>query len=167
MDPDTIRKLVDCYKGRLSDLYTSSYSCQISSNAYGTTLDFFNLDLNTAVILPCFYNLPVFQVAPPSPQFATFASSPRAAFSANTTAKTPEAGLIFLPHNLLPVFTELFCLFQANAPPIKEDDVNSSEVDSCRVVRAWLVTPTHWVRYWPMRSNEMLKSDNIAWIDMV
>jgi hypothetical protein len=109
MDTTTVGKLVDYYQVSLSDLYTSSYSCQNASNAYGTTLDFSSLELNITAVPPCFYNLPVFQVAPQSSQVAASGSSPCAIFATNGTATSQIAGLTFLPDNLSPIFDRAFC----------------------------------------------------------
>ena len=109
MDPITAGKLGDSYQLSLSDLYTSSYSCQNANNAYGSTVDLSNLDLNITAIPPCFYNLPVFQVTPPTEKTGDTAGSPCAIFEANSTAKTPAVGLTFLPDNLSPIFTQEFC----------------------------------------------------------
>jgi hypothetical protein len=115
MDPSTVGKLVNNYQVSLSDLYTSSYSCQNASNAYGTALDFSNLDLNITGIPPCFYNLPVFQVTPATVE-SPFQATPCAIFIANSTAPTPEVGLTFLPDNLVPIFTKEFCVPANNVP---------------------------------------------------
>ena len=130
MDPATVKKLVEYYQVSLTDLYTSSYSCQNVSNAYGTTLDYSSLELtDVTAIPPCFYNLPVFQVAPPSAQQAVFGSSPCAAFATNGTATTQIAGLTFLPDNLSPIFTKTFCVLSNPDPFGKDVDFISIDAD--------------------------------------
>ena len=115
MASDTVGRLVDHYGIMLSDLYTSSYSCQNASNAYSVPLDFSTFDFAATGIPPCFYNLPVFQVAPAT-DLSVNQATPCAMLEANSTAATPEAGLTFLPDNLSPIFTRDFCTFDSSVP---------------------------------------------------
>jgi hypothetical protein len=105
IDPITVGKLVDTYQVDLVGLYNSSSSCQTASKAYGTTPDFSTIDLNMIGTPPCFYNLPVFQVSPPTSDSPSL-GSPCAILYANRTAKTPEVGLTYLPDYLTPPFSE-------------------------------------------------------------
>ena len=61
MASDPVENLVNYYQVSLSELFTSSYSCQNASLNYGATLNLSNLDLNIRALPPCFYNLPVFR----------------------------------------------------------------------------------------------------------
>ena len=115
MASDTVDKLVHYYQVILSDLYTSSLSCQNASNAYSAPLDFSTFDFAGSGIPPCFYNLPVFQVTPAT-DLSINQATPCAMFEANSTAVTAEVGLTFLPDNLSTIFTRDFCTIVSSIP---------------------------------------------------
>jgi hypothetical protein len=108
MDPITVGKLVDTYQVDLVDLYNTSYSCQPASKAYGTTPDLSTVNLNMTGTPPCFYNLPVFQVSPPASDYPS-SGSPCTILYANSTGKTAEVGLNYLPSYLTPLSSPFLC----------------------------------------------------------
>ncbi|RAH45632.1 uncharacterized protein BO95DRAFT_363536 [Aspergillus brunneoviolaceus CBS 621.78] len=117
---DDLTKLTDTYGVDLETLYSNSYTCQNTTGTYSGVVD---IDVLTAssTVPTCFFNLPVFTVeTSDEPTINNFLSSPCLVWDRNTTAKTAELGVTWMPSNLADVFVRDFCECNASGRECSE-----------------------------------------------
>ncbi|RAH65556.1 uncharacterized protein BO66DRAFT_383319 [Aspergillus aculeatinus CBS 121060] len=117
---DDLTKLTDTYGIDLETLYSNSYTCQNTTGTYGGVVE---TDVLTAssTVPTCFFNLPVFTVeTSDEPTINNFLSSPCLVWDRNTTAKTAELGVTWMPSNLADVFVRDFCECNASGRECSE-----------------------------------------------
>jgi hypothetical protein len=107
ISPGNIANMTTKWGISISDIYTSSYNCQVNNKVYDGDPTFKNTLLASGAVADCFYSLPVLDVMTDDGKQDALKSTP--CFLLENTSTTSPIGS-WLPDNLAKIFTDDFCI---------------------------------------------------------